>query len=86
VLEHIDRETRALAIRRSKECKLLQLAWTRRTKFIRNGECDSSSSLEEGGYICVYYRSSFFGKPFVTKVIWKNGEVGVHSNPPGRSL
>lgn len=86
VLEHIDRETRALAIRRSKECKLLQLAWTRRTKFIWNGEFDSSNSLEEGGYICVYYRSPFFGKPFVTKVTWKNREVGVQSNPPGRSL
>ena len=86
VLEHIDRETRALAIRRSKECKLLQLAWTRRTKFIWNGEFDSSNSLEEGGYICVYYRSPFFGKPFVTKVTWKNREVGVQSNPPGQKL
>jgi len=31
-------------------------------------------SLKEDLRACVYYRSPFFGKPFVTKVVWTNGE------------
>ena len=76
VLDRIDRETRALTVRRTKEGKPLEVIWTNQTKFIGNWKFDSSSSLKEGSHVCVYYRSPFFGKPFVTKVVWRTCATG----------
>jgi hypothetical protein len=44
--------------------------WKPGTSFVRGGEFDRADSLKEGARVCVYYRSPFFGRPFVTKVVW----------------
>ena len=40
------------------------------TKFIKDWKFTDDIALKTGLRACVYYRSSFFGKPFVTKVVW----------------
>lgn len=42
----------------------------RQTKFIKDWKFADSSAVKEGMRACVYYRSPFFGKPFVTKIVW----------------
>ena len=40
------------------------------TQFIKDWKFTDAAALKEGLRACVYYRSPFFGKPFVTKVVW----------------
>lgn len=50
-----------------------ELALTRRTKFVHNGRFAPPDELKDGTRAVVYYRAPFFGRPFVTKVVWVNG-------------
>ena len=50
-----------------------ELALTRQTKFIHNWHFAPADELKDGTRAVVYYRTPFFGKPFVTKVVWVNG-------------
>ena len=73
VVEKIDRDTQTLTVLSGKGDPL-NAVWKRDTKFIDNWKFTDSGSLKEGRRACVYYHSPFFGKPFVTKVIWTNGQ------------
>lgn len=50
-----------------------ELALTRQTKFIHDWRFAPASELKPGTHVVVYYRTPFFGRPFVTKVVWVNG-------------
>ena len=73
VVENIDRETHTLRILPEKKGQPLNVVWKRDTRFIHNRKFTNSVFLKEGLRACVYYRSPFFGEPFVTKVVWVNG-------------
>ena len=49
------------------------LALTSRTEFIHNGHFAAPDELKDGTKAVVYYRTPFFGKPFVTRIVWFNG-------------
>lgn len=72
-VEKIDRETHALALSVEKGGHPLNVMLNRDTRFIHNWKFTDSASLTQGLRACVYYRSPFFGKPFVTKIVWSNG-------------
>lgn len=74
VVQKIDRETQTLTVVSEKKAGPLNVVWKRDTKFIHNWRFTDPGSLKEDLRACVYYRSPFFGKPFVTKVVWTNGE------------
>jgi hypothetical protein len=40
---------------------------------IHNWHFAPADELKDGTRAVVYYRTPFFGKPFVTKVVWVNG-------------
>jgi hypothetical protein len=42
------------------------------TRFIKGWKFTNDTALKMGLRACVYYLSPFFGKPFVTKVVWTN--------------
>lgn len=47
-----------------------ELALTRQTKFIHDWHFVPASQSKFGTRAVVYYRTPFFGRPFVTKVVW----------------
>lgn len=51
-----------------------ELALTSRTKFVHNWHFVPAEELKNGTTAVVHYRSPFFGRPFVTKVVWVKGE------------
>lgn len=72
-IESIDLESRTLAIAPAKGKGPSDLALTKRTMFLHNWKFAPASELKPGKRAVVYYRSPFFGKPFVTKIVWVNG-------------
>src|SRR5689334_16133751 len=49
-----------------------ELIWNSHTQFLRDWKCVPATELKNGTRATVYYRSPFFGKPFVTKIVWIN--------------
>jgi hypothetical protein len=72
-IESINLESRTLAIAPAKGRGPSDLALTKRTKFLHNWDFAPATELRPGNRAVVYYRSPFFGKPFVTKIVWVNG-------------
>jgi hypothetical protein len=73
LVQKIDRETHTLTVLSEGKGEPLNVVWKRDTKFIRNWKFTDSGALKEERRACVYYRTPFFGKPFVTKIVWVNG-------------
>ena len=73
VVESLDSETRTLWFTSAPGQAPRQFVVTRQTKFIRDSHFAPASELKPGAKAVVYYRSPFFGKPFITKVVWTNG-------------
>ena len=73
VVESLDFETRTLWFTTAPGQAPRQFVVTRQTKFIHDSHFAPASELKPGAKAVVYYRSPFFGKPFITKVVWSNG-------------
>ena len=50
-----------------------ELVWNSRTRFVHDWKFVPATALKSGMQARVFYRSPFFGKPFITKVVWENG-------------
>ncbi len=74
VIQAIDVQSHTLTVQSPKRDQPLTVVWKRDTQFIHDWKFTDSAALKEGLRACVYYRSPFFGKPFVTKVVWVNGK------------
>ena len=72
-VESVGLDNRTLTIAPTKGKGPSVLALTRQTKFIHNWKFAPASELKKAAHATVYYRTPFFGKPFVTKVVWENG-------------
>ena len=70
-LQVVDRQTHLLTLLTAGNETPLRLAWKTDTSLVRNGQFDTAETLKAGAQVCVYYRTPFFGKPFVTKVVWQ---------------
>lgn len=63
-------ETRTLVLSWSKAKSPLEMVWNKSTSFIEDGHFVAAAKLQEGMQVKVYYHSPFFGKPYLTKVVW----------------
>ncbi len=72
VVQAFDPQMHTVTIQSPKRNRPATLAVKGDTQFIKNWKFTDSDSLKEGLRACVYYRSPFFGKPFVTKIVWTN--------------
>ena len=72
-VESVSLDNRTLTIAPAKGKGPSVLALTRQTKFLHNWKFAPASELKPGKHATVYYRTPFFGKPFVTKIVWING-------------
>ena len=70
VIQSIDRQTRVLTLIYDKGRGPRKLACNADTKFLCDWKFVSAAELKEDLHVTVYYHSPFFGKPFVTKVLW----------------
>jgi hypothetical protein len=70
VVQAIDLQTRTVTIQSPTRNQPATFAVKGDTQFIKDWKFTDSASLKEGLRACVYYRSPFFGKPFVTKIVW----------------
>lgn len=73
VVESLDAATRTMVFASATGHAPHQLAVTRQTKFIHNLKFAAADEVKPGTKAAIYYRVPFFGKPFVTKVVWSNG-------------
>ena len=73
VIQAIDPQTHMVTIQPPKQGAPATFAIKRDTRFIKDWKFTDAGALKDGTRACVYYRSPFFGKPFITKVIWENG-------------
>ena len=73
VVESLDVATRTVRFAPRNGKAPTELALTRQTQFIHNWHFAPADELKDGTRAVVYYRTPFFGKPFVTKVVWVNG-------------
>ena len=69
-IKSVSPETRTLTIAPANDKGPSDLALTRQTKFIHNWKFAPASELKTGAHATVYYRTPFFGKPFVTRIVW----------------
>lgn len=76
VIQAIDLQTRTVTIQSPKRNQTATLVVTGDTQFIKDWKFTDSDALKKGMRACVYYRSPFFGKPFVTKIVWTHQEPG----------
>ena len=72
-VESVSLDNRTLTIAPTKGKGPAVLALTKQTKFIHNWKFAPASELKKAAHATVYYRTPFFGKPFVTKIVWVNG-------------
>ena len=81
VIQMIDPASHTLTVQSPKRDEPMTLVWKRDARFIKNWKFTEPGSLREGQRACVYYRSPLFGKPFVTKVVWTNGQTPESGRP-----
>ena len=70
VVQFFDPQTRMVTIQSLKRNQPATFAVKGDTQFIKDSKFTDSAAVKAGLRACVYYRSPFFGKPFVTKVVW----------------
>ncbi len=73
VVESLDTSTRTMVFTPATGKAPSQLVITRQTKFIHDWHFALASEMKPGTKAVIYYRVPFFGKPFVTKIVWNNG-------------
>ena len=71
VLQSLDGTAHRLTLLPADSAQPLVVDWNPETSFIRDRRFDRADSLQAGARACVHYRSPFFGRPFVTKVVWQ---------------
>lgn len=73
VIESLDSGTRTVLFTPANGQAPRQLVMTGQTKFIHDWQFASAGEVKPGTKAVIYYRTPFFGKPFITKVEWSNG-------------
>lgn len=73
VVENLDMQIRTVTFSPANGKAPIEYGLTRQTEFIHNRHFVTASELKTGTKAVVYYRTPFFGKPFVTKIVWING-------------
>jgi hypothetical protein len=73
VVESLDSATRTMVFTPATGKAPSQFVITRQTKFIHDWQFTAAGEVKPGTKAVIYYRTPFFGKPFVTKVVWSNG-------------
>lgn len=69
-IQSIQPETRTLLVVPANEVKPREYVWTKSTVFLKNHRVVDASALKVGVGAKIYYHTPFFGKPYVSQVVW----------------
>ena len=69
-IQSIDGRGRTLILAHPDRGRPQKLVWGRTTVFVHDSKIVAASELVEGVHCTVYYKVPFFGKPFLTKIVW----------------
>lgn len=69
-VQSVQLETRTLVVIPTADSTPREYAWTKSTQFVENNRFVDASPLKEGAKAKIYYHTPFFGKPYVSKVVW----------------
>ena len=72
VIQSIDYQKQILTLTYAQAPGPQKLIWKSDTQFVRDLKPVSATELKVGMDVTIYYHSPFFGKPYVTKVVWTN--------------
>ena len=73
VVERLDLTTRTVQFAPKLGIAPTELALTSQTKFVHDWHFAPADEFKDGTRAVIHYRTPFFRKPFVTKVVWVNG-------------
>lgn len=73
VIQTINYDKRTLSLDYPQGRGPRELVWNSDTKFLHDWKFVPATELKDGTRATVYHRLPFFGKPFVTQVVWTNG-------------
>ena len=71
-IESIDHAQHMLIVLSPKTGQARQFLVRKDTKFLKDWQSADANAAVASSHACVYYRSPFFGKPFITKVVLLN--------------
>ena len=71
-IQTIRMETRTLVVIPAKAKSAREMIWNKSTSFVEDGHFVDAAKLREGIRMKLYYHSPFFGKPYLTKVVWNS--------------
>lgn len=74
VIRTVNHDKRTLSLENPHRSGPRELVWKSDTTFLRDWKVVPATELKEGTHVTVHYHSPFFGKPFLTKVVWTSGQ------------
>jgi hypothetical protein len=70
IIQKINRDKQTLTLNYSQGHGPRTVVWHSDTIFLCDWKTVPATNLMEGAHVTIYYRSPFFGKPFVLKILW----------------
>ena len=71
-IQSIRMETRTLVVISAKAKFPREMVWNKSTSFVEDDHFVEAAKLPKGVQVRLYYHSPFFGKPYLTKVVWNS--------------
>ena len=75
-VQSVQPKTRTLVVIPAENSNPREYVWTKSTWFVENSRFVEASRLKAGTKAKIYFHTPFFGKPYVSKVVW------LSENPP----
>jgi hypothetical protein len=69
-VEAVDLDSGTVKIRSLSEVTSIELSLPERVKFVRDRKFVQPAVIKLGTQVTFYYRTPFFGRPFLTKAVW----------------
>jgi len=70
LVQSVDRNNRRFAIKLEGDARLRTFDWNKDTRFFQGYASTNPRALRSGIIVSIYYHVPFFGRPFVTKVVF----------------
>jgi hypothetical protein len=72
VVQTVDLKHRLIILITDSNARKMTFAIDQQTQYLRDGRLVAAEALKEGMPAQIWYRTPFFGRKILTKVVWKN--------------
>lgn len=70
LIQSVDRNVRTVTVKIEGDSRLRNFEWNKQTQFFEHGKFAAADALKPGAAVSIRYQTPFFGKPFLTKVVF----------------